>query len=356
MRNAVPITIQGREVGPGRPPYIVAEVSANHQASLSRAREIIAAAAECGADAIKLQHYTPDTITVRSDLPEFQVRGGTIWDGRQLYDLYEEAMTPWEWTEDLAAESEAHGLTWFSTPFDPSAVDYLAALDVPAFKIASFEIIDLPLVRQVASHGKPVIISTGMATESEIDAAVRAAQDGGAKEIALLRCNSGYPADPAEMDLLAIPEMARRWSVPIGLSDHTTGHTAAVAATALGACIFEKHLTLRRSDGGPDAEFSAEPHELRQFVAAIHEAHATLGTARFGPSRREEASRVYRPSLRAVRDIAEGELINAENVQSVRPSGGLPPEAISQVVGQCAATRLPAGAAITWDSIRECSE
>ena len=275
------IRIAGREIGPDQPPYVIAEISANHRGSLAAAVELVHAAAESGADAVKLQHYTPDTITVRSDHPDFLVTGGTLWDGRQLADLYAEAMTPWEWTDDLAAAADDAGITWFSTPFDTTAADFLVRYDVPAFKIASFEIVDLPLIRHVAGLGKPVIVSTGMASMQEIDAAVDATGD---TETAILRCNSGYPARPDEMDLRAIPVMRDRWNRPIGLSDHTLGATAAVAAVALGACIVEKHLTLRRSDGGPDAAFSAEPHELTELVDALRDAHATLGEARFGPS------------------------------------------------------------------------
>ena len=260
------IRIAGREIGSDRPPYVIAEISANHRGSLAAAVELVHAAAESGADAVKLQHYTPDTITVRSDHPDFLVTGGTLWDGRQLADLYAEAMTPWEWTDDLAAAADDAGITWFSTPFDTTAADFLVRYDVPAFKIASFEIVDLPLIRYVAGLGKPIIVSTGMASLQEIDAAVDATGD---TETAILRCNSGYPARPDEMDLRAIPVMRDRWNRPIGLSDHTLGSTAAIAAVALGACIVEKHLTLRRSDGGPDAAFSAEPHELAELVAAL---------------------------------------------------------------------------------------
>ena len=243
-------------------------------------------------------------------------------------------------------------ITWFSSPFDPTAVDFLADFDMPAYKIASFEIIDLPLIRYAAQQGKPLVISTGMATLGEIDAAVKAALDAGAPSIALLRCNSGYPAAPEEMDLRAIPVMEEIWQVPIGLSDHTIGHTAAVAAVALGACIIEKHLTFKRSDGGPDAEFSAEPDELADLVRAVREAHAALGTARFGPSEREHASRAFRRSLRAVQPIRAGQEITAELVRSVRPSGGLAPDEIGNVLGRIADRDLDQGDPITWDSLR----
>jgi len=354
--ETVQFTIAGRSIGPGSQPYVIAEISANHRASKSAALEIVAAAAAAGADAVKLQHYTPDTITVRSDRPEFQVKGGTIWDGRQLADLYEEAMTPWEWTADIVAEAARLGLTWFSSPFDRTAVDFLADLEIPAFKIASFEIVDLPLIRYAASKGKPLIISTGMASMDEIDAAVGAATQAGAGEVALLRCNSGYPADPAEMDLRAIPVMQERWGLPVGLSDHTIGSTAAVAGVALGACIIEKHLTLRRSDGGPDAEFSAEPAEFAELVRSVREAHAALGTVRFGPSAREMASVAYRRSLRAIRTVEAGELISPDNVRSVRPAGGLPPDELDTIVGMRATRRLEQGAPVTWSDVKSASD
>jgi pseudaminic acid synthase len=343
--------IDGRPIVTGEYPYVIAEVSANHDGSLPRALELIHAAKESGADAVKLQHYTTETITVRSEHPDFRVKGGTLWDGRQLADLYAEAMTPWEWTEELVDTARQLNISWFSSPFDTTAVDYLANFDVPAYKIASFEVIDLPLIRYAAQHGKPMVISTGMASVGEIDAAVAAALDAGAPSVALLRCNSGYPALPHEMDLRAIPVMRELWGVPIGLSDHTIGYTAAVAAVALGACIIEKHLTLKRTDGGPDAEFSAEPDELTELVHAVRDAHAALGTARFGPSPRENASRAFRRSLRAVQFIPAGCEITSDLVRSVRPSGGLAPDEIHNVLGRVAERDLQPGDPITWDAL-----
>lgn len=349
----VQCSIGQMELGGGRNPRTIAEVSANHLQSKAAALEIIAAAAEAGADAIKLQHYTPDTITVRSDHPDFQVRGGTLWDGRQLADLYAEAMTPWEWTGDLVAESTRLGMSWLSTPFDESAVDFLEQFDPPAHKIASFEIIDLPLIRYAASKGRPLIISTGMATIGEIDAAVTAAREGGAPGLVLLRCNSGYPADPSEMDLRTIPAMADIWGVPIGLSDHTIGATAAITAVALGACVIEKHLTLRRSDGGPDAEFSAEPHEFAELVQSVRLAHAAAGGVRFGPSEREQASRAFRPSIRAIRDVPAGSVLSSEDVATVRPSGGLDPVHYDSVLGSTAVRDLRTGDPVLWVDVRK---
>lgn len=345
------LVINGRTIGPERDPYVIAELSANHRGSLAAMIELIHAAHGAGADAVKFQHYTPETITVRSDHPDFRVSGGTLWDGAQLADLYAEAAMPWEWTPELVSECATVGITWFSSPVDHTAVEFLVGHDVPAFKIASFEITDLPLIRDAASRRRPLIISTGMANVAEIDAAVRAAQESGASSLALLRCNSGYPADPAEMDLRAIPAMASTWGVPIGLSDHTLSPSAAVAAVALGACIVEKHLTLRRADGGPDAAFSLEPDELAALVTSVREAHQALGEVRFGPSPRERASLAFRRSLRAVRPIAAGEVIAAGNVRSVRPAGGLAPDAIAMVTGMVALRHLDQGDPITWSDV-----
>lgn len=345
------VTIDGREVGPQCTPYVIAELSANHLGSKHRAIETVAAAADAGADAIKLQHYRADTITVRGSHPDLTVSGGSVWDGQTLWDLYDSAAMPWEWTVDLIAEASRCGIAWMSSPFDPTAVDFLDALDVPAFKIASFEIIDLPLIGYAASKGRPLILSTGMATVAEIDRAMDAARQGGAPSVALLRCNSGYPARSVEMDLRAIPVMQGTWQVPVGLSDHTIGHTAAVVAVSLGACIVEKHLTLRRSDGGPDAGFSAEPEELASLVRAVGDAHDMLGTVRFGPSPHEVATADLRRSLRVVSDVPAGSMITADDVRSVRPAGGLPPEAITEVVGMVAARDLATGQPLRWADV-----
>lgn len=342
------LNVDGRPIGAAHPPYVIAEISANHNGSKQAALELVEAAAEAGADAVKLQHYRPETITMRSDHPDFRVGGGTLWDGRQLFDLYSEAMTPWEWTDDLVAAARRRGISWFSSPFDPTAIEFLAGFDVPAFKIASFEIVDLPLIRAAAAHGKPLIISTGMATLGEIDAAVQAARDAGAKSIALLRCNSGYPASPSEMDLRAIPVMSDLWGLPVGLSDHTLGSTASITAVALGACIIEKHLIGARVDGGPDAAFSAEPHELAALIAAAREAHAALGSVRFGPTEREWASRNFRRSLRAARRILVGESITVDNVRSMRPAGGLAPDDLAGIVGYAATRNIEPGEPISW--------
>lgn len=310
---------------------VIAEVSANHLGNLQAAKDLIRAAQISGASFVKFQHYRPETITVRGDHPDLQITSGSIWDGQSLWDLYSEAMTPWEWTAELVETAKEVGIRWFSTPFDETAVDYLEEFDPSVYKIASFEIVDLPLIRYVGHTGKPMIISTGMASLEEIDAAVGAAEQGGATDITLLRTNSGYPAKTSEMDLAAIPFMRERWGYPVGLSDHTLGNTAAIVAATLGARVFEKHLTMARSDGGPDALFSSEPDELSTYVESINDAISSWGSVRFGPSEHEKSSLAFRPSLRAVRDIVAGEKITSENVQSVRPSGGLPPDAFSTI-------------------------
>ena len=332
--------------------FVIAEMSANHQGSKSLALEIVHAAAESGADAIKFQHYKPETITVRSTHSDFEIRGGTLWDGRRLADLYADAMMPWEWTADLASEARKLGINWLSSPFDETAVDFLEEVDVPMYKVASFELVDLPLIRYVASKGKPVIMSTGMATELEIDCAVRAAQEGGAPSVSILRCNSMYPANSSEMDLAAIPEMIKRWSIPVGLSDHTMSSVTAIAAVALGATIVEKHLTIRRSDGGPDGAFSTEPAEFSQLVRDIHEAKAAIGSVRFGPSPAELKSLAHRRSLRAVADIKAGEKITPTTVRSVRPAGGLMPDDFASIDGSIASRDIAIGDPITRDLLK----
>ena len=333
----------------GKPVYVIAELSANHGGSKARALEVIHAAHEAGADAVKFQHYTPETITVRSDHPDFRVSGGTLWDGRQLADLYAEAMTPWEWTADLVAEANKLGIDWLSSPFDNTAVDFLEQFNIATYKIASFELVDLPLIRYVASKGKPMIMSTGMSTLEEIDAAVRAAQNAGAPQVSVLRCNSTYPANSSEMDLAAIPAMIAKWGIPVGLSDHTMTSVTAISAVALGATIIEKHITIRRSDGGPDGAFSLEPHEFAAMIRDIREASSALGTARFGPSASEVNSLKFRRSLRAVTAIKAGDQITEHNVRSVRPAGGLPPDDFSRVSGLKAKRDIAVGDPITND-------
>ncbi len=345
------LTIAGRPVGPGHPVYVIAELSANHGQDFDQAVRLVRAAHAAGADAIKLQTYTPDTITIRSDRPEFRVGGGTLWDGRTLHDLYAEAYTPWDWQPKLKAVAEGLGLHLFSTPFDPTAVEFLERMGVPAHKVASFELVDLPLIERVARTGKPLVMSTGMATREEIGEAVEAARAAGATQIALLKCTSAYPADPAEMNLRTIPDMQTRFGVPVGLSDHTLGTAVPVAAVALGACIIEKHLTLDRKVPGPDSAFSLEPDEFRAMVEAVRVTETALGDVRYKVSEKEARSRVFRRSLFVVRAIAAGEHFTAENVRSIRPGHGLPPKYLPEVLGRTAARDLAAGTPLTRDAL-----
>jgi pseudaminic acid synthase len=338
-------------IGPGQPTYVIAEMSANHGQKFDNALEIIRAAKDAGADAIKLQTYTPDTITIASDREEFLITGGTLWDGRTLYDLYSEAYTPWEWQPRLKSIAEELGMDCFSSAFDPTAVDFLETLSVPAHKVASFELVDIPLIEKMARTGKPLIISTGMATAEEIEEAVQSAHQAGAHQIALLKCTSAYPAPSEEMNLRTIPEMARRFGVPVGLSDHTMGIAAPVAAVALGACIIEKHLTLSRSLPGPDSGFSLEPQEFRAMVDAVRVADKALGDVRFGCGPREEPGRAFRRSLFVVADIARGEAFTEANVRSIRPANGLHPRHQSEVLGKTAARQIKRGTPLSWDLV-----
>lgn len=341
------VSLGGRRVGDGHAPYVIAELSANHGGSFEAAARIVRLAADAGADAVKLQTYTPESMTLDLIEPPFIVGEGTLWSGRTLYDLYQEAQTPWEWHAPLFELAASLGMACFSTPFDRAAVDFLEQFDPPAHKIASFELLDVDLIRHAASTGRPLIISTGMATEEEIDDAIEAAREGGAGGIVLLRCNSAYPTDPGQMDLRTIPEMARRWHVPIGLSDHTRGSVAAVVAAGLGACVFEKHLIAARSDGGPDAAFSIEPSELAALVGDVRTAVEALGSVRFGPSPSEEPSLAFRRTLYVVADIAAGEAITPENVRAIRPAGGMPPRRLHEVLGRRAARSIPRGTPLT---------
>ncbi|MGD0283916.1 MAG: pseudaminic acid synthase [Dissulfurispiraceae bacterium] len=341
--------ILDRTIGPGFPVYVIAELSANHNQDFEQAVRLVRAAKEAGADAVKLQTYTPDTITIRSDRPEFRVIGGTIWDGRTLYDLYGEAYTPWDWQPKLKQLADDIGIHLFSTPFDSTAVDFLEAMNVPAYKIASFELVDLPLVRKIAQTGKPIIMSTGMATLAEIDEAVQAIREAGGRELALLKCTSGYPALPEEMNLRTIPHLAEAFGVPVGLSDHTLDNASAVAAVALGACIVEKHFTLSRAVQGPDSAFSLEPAEFRAMVDAIHTAEKALGRVHYGVNPREAASRAFRRSLYVVKDVKAGEVFTNENVRSIRPANGLPPKHLAEILGRRAGRAIPAGTPLSWE-------
>jgi N-acetylneuraminate synthase len=334
--------IAGRPIGAGQAPYVVAEMSGNHNGRIERAFAILDAARAAGADAVKLQTYTADTITIDHDGPGFRIKGG-LWDGRTLHDLYREAHTPWEWHRELFARGRELGITVFSAPFDPTAVDFLESLGAPAYKIASFEMIDLPLVRLVAATGKPLIISTGMATLPEIEEAVAAARDAGCRTLTLLHCVSGYPTPAEEANLATIPDLARRFDCPIGLSDHTRGTAVAIAATALGAVMIEKHLTLARADGGPDAAFSLEPPELAELVPAVRMAAAAMGRVDYDLKPSEQGNTVFRRSLYAVADIRRGELFDHTNVRSIRPGFGLPPKHLPAVLGRRATQDISRG-------------
>jgi len=345
------LTIADHSIGPEWPVYIVAEMSANHHQEFEQAVQLLHVAKEAGADAVKLQTYTPDTLTIDCDNEYFRIGEGTIWAGRTLYDLYGEAYTPWEWQPELKRVAEALGLTLFSTPFDASAVDFLEEMDVPAYKIASFEIVDLPLIRRVARTSKPILMSTGIATLAEIDEAVQTARQAGARQIALLKCTSAYPAPPEEANLRTIAHLAEAFGVPAGLSDHTLGIAVPVAAVALGACIVEKHFTLSRDIPGPDSAFSLEPHEFKAMVEAIRAAEQALGEVRYEVTEREAASRVFRRSLFVVQDIKAGDVFTEENVRSIRPGHGLHTRYLDQVLGRRGARDSERGTPLSWDLI-----
>ncbi|MGQ4658739.1 pseudaminic acid synthase [Aeromonas enteropelogenes] len=344
--------IAHQSIGPTQSPYVIAELSANHNGNLERALAIMTAAKEAGASAVKLQTYRPDTITLKSERPEFQIHGG-LWDGHSLYDLYEWAHTPWEWHQALFAKGRELGLTVFSSPFDFSAVDLLESLDCPAYKIASFELVDLPLIRYAAQTGKPLIMSTGMANEAEIAAAVEMALKHGNGQLALLHCVSGYPAPAAEYNLRAIPMLRQRFGVEVGLSDHTLGSSTAIAATALGATLIEKHFTLARADGGPDCAFSMEPAELAELVASVNTAQAALGVADYQLTPSEQGNRAFRRSLYLVKNIATGERLTEAHIKSVRPALGLPPADYDRLLGKRVTRDMSANQPLDWEWIAQ---
>ena len=325
--------IAGRLVGPGHPPYIIAEISANHNGDLSQALRIIDAAVEAGADAVKIQTYRPDTITLKSNASDFKITEG-LWAGHTLYDLYEWAHTPWEWHETLFSHAANRGITIFSSPFDPTAVDLLEGLGTPAYKIASFEAVDLPLIRYVASKGKPMIISTGMADLGEITEAVEAARDGGCTELALLHCVSGYPAPAADYNLKTLADMAASFGVPVGLSDHTLDNTTAIASVALGACIIEKHMTLDRKGGGPDDSFSLEPSEFSELCSGARTSWEAVGKVDYGRKSSEVANVKFRRSLYFVKDLKAGDVITKDCVRSIRPGYGISPRFFDHIIGK----------------------
>lgn len=342
------VVINATQLGAGLPAYIVAELSGNHNGSLSRALESVRAAVDMGANAIKLQTYTPDTITIRSDRPEFIVPGSGPWGGRTLYELYREAHTPWEWHEQLFEAARAGGVDIFSTPFDDTAVDLLESLAVPAYKIASFELVDDHLLRRVGATGKPVILSTGMASLAEIAHAIEVLRSAGAEGIIPLHCTSSYPAPDEDMNLSTLPVLAAVTGCPVGLSDHTLGATAPVVAVTLGACLIEKHFTLRRSDGGVDSHFSLEPDEFQCMVRDVRRAEAMRGTPSFGLGTSEEGNVTFRRSLYVVEDVAEGERFTAQNVRSIRPGYGLSPSHLDLILGKRAVRSIARGEPFTW--------
>jgi N-acetylneuraminate synthase len=333
MTAVAPFEIAGRRIGPEHPPYVIAEVSANHCQDLDLARRIVLDCAAAGVDAVKLQTYSPDTITLDVDLPPYRISGGT-WDGERLYQLYQRAMTPWDWTAELMSVANDSGVHLFSTPFDPTAVDYLESCGVPAFKVASFELTYHPLLERIGRTGKPVIMSTGLSTREEIAESVRILLDSGAPQVALLKCTSAYPASVTDLNLTLIPQMVQDFGVPIGYSDHTIGNTASVAAVALGACIIEKHVKDAASTGSADESFSTLPGELANLVQACREAQQARGSAAYGPTESEVASLHFRRSIVAARDIRAGAVIAAEDLVIIRPNIGAAPRELGAIVGR----------------------
>jgi pseudaminic acid synthase len=346
-----PVRIGGRLIGPGQPVYVVAEMSANHNQNFDEALRIVRAAKESGADAIKLQTYRPDTLTIDCGNDYFRIGKGTLWEGKNLYQLYSEACTPWDWQPKLKELADELGMDCFSTPFDDTAVDFLERMNVPAHKIASFELVDVGLIRKVARTGKPAIMSTGMASLAEIDDAVRTFREAGGAELALLKCTSAYPSPPEEINLRTIGHLAQAFGVPAGLSDHTLGIAVPVAAVALGACVIEKHLTLSRAVAGPDSAFSLEPQEFKAMVDAVRTAERAIGGVSYGSTEKEKASRAFRRSLFVVEDIQAGAAFTKHNVRSIRPGYGLPVKEFDRVLGHKAARDIQRGTPLNDDLI-----
>jgi pseudaminic acid synthase len=352
LENSTKIIIQGREIGFKSPPYIIAEMSGNHNQSLERALEIVAAVAKSGAHALKLQTYTPDTMTIDLDEREFHISDpNSLWAGTSLYKLYGQAYTPWEWHKPIFDRAHELGIIAFSTPFDDTSVDFLENLDVPCYKIASFENTDLPLIRRVSATGKPLIISTGMATVAELDETVRAAREAGCKDLILLKCTSTYPASAENTNILTIPHMRSLFDCEVGLSDHTMGAGASVASVALGATVIEKHFTLSRADGGVDSTFSMEPAEMTQLVLETERAWQSLGQVSYGPSESEMKSLVFRRSLYVTKDVKGGDILTPENMRCIRPGFGLPPKYYDKLLGRRVKQDVKKGTPLTWDLI-----
>ena len=351
MLNIPHISIAQRRIAADEPPYVIAEMSANHNGNIENAFKIIEAAKQAGADAVKLQTYRPDTITLNCDTEDFRIHGG-LWDGRTLYELYEEAHMPWEWHAPLFAHARKHGITIFSSPFDKTAVDLLEDLNAPAYKIASFEAVDLPLIKYVASTGKPMIISTGMADAAEIKEAIDAAREGGCKELAVLHCVSGYPAPAEDYNLRTIPDMILRFGLVTGLSDHTLDNTTAITSVAMGASIIEKHFTLSRSGGGPDDSFSLEPNELAALCKDSKTAWAALGQIDYGRKSSEQGNVKFRRSLYFVKNLKAGDLITADALRSVRPGFGAAPKHMENLLGKRVNRDVAANSPATLESIQ----
>jgi len=344
--------IANRDVGAGHPPFIIAEMSGNHNQSLERALQIVDAAAKSGAHAIKLQTYTADTMTLDITEGDFRINDpGSLWAGRSLYELYDEAHTPWEWHGPLFRRARELGLIPLSTPFDDTAVDFLESLDAPCHKIASFENTDLPLIRKVAATGKPVIMSTGMASVAELAESVAAAREAGCKDLILLKCTSTYPAKPDNINLRTIPHLKELFGCEAGLSDHTMGSGVAVAAVALGAVAVEKHFTLARADGGVDSAFSAEPEEMRLLVGACEDAWRALGSVRYGATKAEEGSKMFRRSLYVTQDMMPGDILDRNNLRTIRPGFGLPPKFLDKLLGKPVKKAAKRGTPMSWDLV-----
>lgn len=347
------IKLMQHEIGPQSKPFIIAEMSGNHNQSLERALEIVEAAAQAGAHALKIQTYTADTMTLNIENPDFKINDkNSLWDGQNLYQLYQQAYTPWEWHKPIFDRAKELGMIAFSTPFDETAVDFLEELNVPLYKIASFENTDLPLIKKVASTGKPMIISTGMATLAELDELVKTATEAGCKDLVLLKCTSTYPATPENTNILTIPHMQQLFeNVQIGLSDHTIGIGVAVASVALGATVIEKHFTLSRADGGVDSAFSMEPSEMKMLVEETERAWQSLGKVTYGPTDKEKASLKFRRSIYVCKDIEQGEPFTKENIKIVRPGYGLEPKYWDRVIGKISKKQIKAGTPLTFNDL-----
>lgn len=346
------VQIKGRKIGDGYPAYIIAEMSANHAGSIERAKEIIRAAKEAGADCVKIQTYTPDTLTIDCDNEYFQIEKGT-WEGENLYSLYGKAYTPWEWQKELKEEADRIGIDFFSTPFDKSAVDFLEEIDSEFYKIASFEMVDLPLIEYVASKGKPIIMSTGMATLEEIEEAVETVRSTGNDQLVLLKCSSAYPAISADMNLSVIPDMKKRFQIPIGLSDHSMGSLGATVAVALGGNVIEKHFCLSREIENPDASFSMTPEEFKQMVQDVRNAEKALGKTEYGASEQEKNSLVFRRSIFVTKDVKKGEKFTEENTRIIRPGYGIKPKYYKDILGTVAVKDVKRGMPFTWELIEK---